>query len=141
MTKQCIKISLLDINKSTLKFRPLIETNEILFGFKGASNINNDTVDKIIKGRPYVNLKDFLNRCPLTKTIMISLIKGGAFDRTETWANNFKEPRKAIMAYYISLICEPKNKLTLSNFNGLLQRNLIPSSLSNSIQAFSDNIS
>ena len=141
MTKQGIKISLLDINKSTLKFRPLIETNEILFGFKGASNINNDTVDKIIKGRPYVNLKDFLNRCPLTKTIMISLIKGGAFDRTETWANNFKEPRKAIMAYYISLICEPKNKLTLSNFNGLLQRNLIPSSLSNSIQAFSDNIS
>lgn len=140
MINQGIKISLLDINKSTLKFRPISETNEILFGFKGAANINNDTVDKIIKGRPYVNLKDFLNRCPLTKTIMISLIKGGAFDKTETWAASFKEPRKAIMAYYISVICEPKNKITLSNFNGLLQRNLIPSSLSNSIQAFSDNV-
>lgn len=140
MMKQGIKISLLDINESSLKFKPKASTNEILFGFKGAANINNDTVDKIISGRPYISLKDFMKRCPLTKTIMFSLIKGGAFDNTETWAKSFKEPRKAIMAYYVSVVCEPKNKITLSNFNGLLQRQLVPSSLASSIQAFADNV-
>ena len=35
-----------------------------------------------------------------------------------------------VMAYYLSKACEPKKRLTLQNFNGLIQKDLIPSSLS-----------
>jgi len=61
-------------------------------------------------------------RCPLTKVPMIMLIKGGAFDEVETKLNN----RKEIMAYYISKISEPKTRLTLQNFNGLILHGLVP---------------
>jgi DNA polymerase-3 subunit alpha len=62
---------------------------------------------------------------------MINLIKGGAFDNLEMdWAKEFHtDPRILIMTYYLSITSEPKKKLTLSNFNGLIQNNLIPSSL------------
>ena len=53
---------------------------------------------------------------------MISLIKSGAFDK---FGN-----REDIMREYIWSICEPKKRLTLQNFNGLMERNLIPDSLS-----------
>ena len=33
------------------------------------------------------------------------------------------------MAYYISKVCEAKKRLTLQNFNGLMQHNLIPEEL------------
>ena len=63
---------------------------------------------------------------------MISLIKSGAFDKLdEHWAKQIcpKNPRYAIMAYYLYLTCEPKKKLNLQNFNGLLNSNLIPETL------------
>lgn len=77
-------------------------------------------------------------RCPLKKDIMVSLIKAGAFDKTdEHWAKELSnEPRLAIMAFYISKICEPKNKITLQNFNGLMQRDLLPAELDDCKQAF-----
>ena len=45
-----------------------------------------------------------MNRCPLTKTAMINVIKAGAFDEIET---SFKS-RKEIMVYYISQVCDAK---------------------------------
>lgn len=126
-----IKVSLIDINKSDITFKPDIEKNEILFGMKALSGINTDTVELIKKGRPYKSFKDFLARCPLKKTAIISLIKAGAFDNLEKeLAKELKiEPRILIMAYYISKACEPKNKLNLQNFNGLLNSNLVPEDL------------
>ena len=129
ITTKGIKVSLIDINKSGFSFEPDEANNEILFGLKGVNKISGQVIDKIIEGRPYKGIIDFMARCPLNKTQMLSLIKSGAFDKTdEKWASEVckDNPRYAIMAYYISIISEPKKKLTLQNFNGLLKNNLIP---------------
>ena len=62
---------------------------------------------------------------------MISLIKSGAFDKTaEEWSKETgKEPRILVMAYYLSKTCEPKKRITLQNFNGLIQNDLLPKEL------------
>ena len=128
MKSQGIEVSLVDINNSALGFEADDENNRILFGLKGLSKVNEESVEKIIKGRPYTGIKDFMNRCPLTKTVMLSLIKGGAFDKVDyDWASKIcSEPRIAIMAYYISIACEPKKRLTLQNLAGLIKANFIP---------------
>ena len=132
ITSRGIKVSLIDINKSGYSFEPNEENNEILFGLKGVNKIGGPIIDKIICGRPYTGIIDFMNRCPLNKTQMLSLIKSGAFDKIDNdWALEIckSNPRYAIMAYYISIISEPKKKLTLQNFNGLLERKLVPDNL------------
>ena len=127
-----IKVSLIDINKSNYSFEPDVENNQILFGMKALSGINSSTIDNIFAGRPYSGIADFMNRCPLNKTSMISLIKAGAFDHLEkTWADSLGiDPRMVVMTYYLSKTCDAKTKLTLQNFNSLIQRDLIPDSLS-----------
>ena len=126
-----IKVSLVDINKSNYSFEPDVESNEILFGMKALSNVGGPVIEQIIAGRPYYGIADFMNRCPLNKTSMISLIKAGAFDKLEVeWGKEaHEEPRKLIMAYYLSKNCDAKKKLTLQNFNGLLTHDLIPDDL------------
>ena len=127
-----IKISLVDINKSDFGFKPDVDNNQILFGMKALNGVGTPIIEKIKQGRPYNSFKDFLSRCPLNKTAMISLIKAGAFDSLEEkWATSAnKEARLLIMAYYLSITSEPKKKLTLANFNGLLNNNLVPDSFS-----------
>ena len=127
-----IKVSLVDINKSNYSFEPDIENNEILFGMKALSNVGGPIIEQIINNRPYKGIADFMARCPLNKSAMLSLIKAGAFDKLEeNWAKELGiEPRQVVMIYYISKICEAKKRLTLQNFNGLMQKDLIPESLS-----------
>lgn len=128
-TIQCgTKVSLVDINTSEYEFVPDIQNNQILYGLKAVNSINSDTVDKIISNRPYYNIKDFMVRCPLNKTIMINLIKAGAFDSLfQDFGQELNQnPRILTMAYYLSIISKPKTKLTLSNVNELIQKNLIP---------------
>lgn len=126
-----IKISLVDINKSQYSFEPDPENNEILFGLKALSNVGGPVIEQIEANRPYAGIADFMVKCPLNKSAMISLIKGGAFDKLEEeWARELNvEPRMLVMAYYLSKVCEPKKRLTLQNFNGLIQKDLIPASL------------
>ena len=126
-----INVSLVDINKSNYSFEPDAENNEILFGMKALSNVGGPVIEQIIANRPYVSIADFMNKCPLNKSAMISLIKAGAFDKLEKeWAAEVGvEARVLIMAYYISKVCEAKKRLTLQNFNGLVQHNLIPAEL------------
>ena len=130
ITSRGIKVSLIDINKSGYSFEPDEINNEILFGLKGVNKINDSIIQQIINNRPYNGIIDFMHRCPLNKTQMVSLIKSGAFDKTDNhWASQVsKTPRYAIMAYYISIVCEPKKRLTLQNFNGLMQKEIVPSS-------------
>lgn len=135
-----IKISLIDINNSSLGFIPDTESNEILFGLNGCARLNKDLVEKILSGRPYNNIKDFMNRCPLAKPVMVSLIKAGAFDKISDWAQNMNvEPRIANMIYYLSVACEPKTRLTLQNFNSLIQYDLIPNELEETKKVFEFN--
>ena len=126
-----IKVSLVDINKSNYSFEPDIENNQILFGMKALSGMNSSTIEEIFKYRPYVSLKDFMNRCPLNKTAMVSLIKAGSFDNLEAeWAKELNvEPRILVMAYYLYKSSDLKTKLNLQNFNSLIQKDLIPASL------------
>lgn len=136
-----IKVSLVDINKSDYGFKPDVDNNQILFGMKALGNVTHDVVEKIKAKRPYASLKDFMHRCPLNKTIMINLIKGGAFDLLEE--SRGKElnidPRIESMIYYLSIVSEPKKRLTLLNFNGLLEKGLIPDSLSYQKKVFAFN--
>lgn len=126
-----IRVSLIDINKSQFSFKPDIANNQIMFGLKALSGINGEVIDRIIEGRPYHSLKDFMARCPLNKTAMISLIKAGAFDKLEAeWAATIGvEPRWVAMVYYLNENCDAKSKLTLQNFNGLIQKGLVPAEL------------
>ena len=135
ITSQGIDVSLVNINDSDLGFVPDIENNRILYGLKALSNINLEVVEKIRAGRPYKGLKDFMIRCPLTKTAMINLIKAGAFDEIETDLHS----RKEIMVYYLSKVCEPKTKLNLQNWNGLVTRNLVPEDLEFQIRVYNFN--
>ena len=117
-----IEVSLVNINESDYGFEPDVENNRILYGLKALSNINAEAIEKIKSQRPYLGIKDFMNRCPLQKKAMISLIKGGAFDEVEKVLPN----RRAIMVYYLMIASEPKKRLTLQNFNGLINAELIP---------------
>jgi DNA polymerase-3 subunit alpha len=62
---------------------------------------------------------------------MVALIKSGAFDKVDyEWASKIStEPRYAIMAYYLSIVSQPKKKLTLQNLNGLIEKKIIPNEL------------
>ena len=133
-----IKVSLVDINKSGYSFAPDVENNQILFGMKALSNVSSAVIDEIIAHRPYRNFKEFMQKCPLTKSPMISLIKAGAFDKLEVeWAKQLGvEPRVLIMTYYLSLNCDAKQKLNLQNFNGLLTHDLIPATLNKEKEIF-----
>lgn len=137
-----IKVSLVDINNSNFGFDVDDKNNTILFGLKGLTKVNDDVIKLIVSGRPYAGIKDFIQRCPQKKTIMLSLIKGGAFDKTDNeWASVIcpECPRKAIMAYYISLVSEPKSKITLQNLSGLAKKNIIPQNLKSLMNTYEFN--
>jgi len=126
-----IKVSLVDINKSDYGFKPDVENNQILFGMKALSNVGASVVDQIKQNRPYVSIKDFMNRCKLNKTAMISLIKAGAFDelsREDAKSLNI-DPRTWAMVYYLSITSNPKTRLNLQNMATLINYNLLPESL------------
>lgn len=116
-----ISVSLIDINKSEYMFEPDLEKNTILYSLKALSNVNGETIQEIEENRPYAGLADFQEKVKANKRVMISLIKSGAFDQFAS--------REEIMKEYIWTQCEPKKRITLQNFNGLMERNLIPESL------------
>lgn len=113
-----IKVSLVDINHSALGFKPDAENNQILFGLKGLTNVNNDLIKEIIAKRPYKSMVDFYYRVAPNKQAMIALVKGGAFDQ-------FNDRRK-VMVEYLWLTCDKKKRLTLQNMPGLIRYGLLP---------------
>lgn len=116
-----IQFSLADINKSQFGFIPDTENNSILFGLKAMDKIGTDVVNEILKNRPYCDFFDFIEKNNFNKPVLISLIKGGAFDKFED--------RRKLMAQYIWMTCDKKKRITLQNMNGLIQRDLLPESL------------
>ena len=98
---------------------------------KALNNVGGPIIEQIKAGRPYAGIADFMAKCPLNKSAMISLIKAGAFDKVdkENAAAAGVEPRIWTMVYYLSKVCDAKKRLTLQNFNGLLQHELIPQEL------------
>lgn len=126
-----IKVSTADINQSKYGFSPDVSTGVITYGLKGLLNVGDDVIAEIIANRPFKSFGDFLGKVKCGKQAVVSLIKGGAFDR-------FGE-RKRIMAEYLWMVCDKKKRITLQNMNGLIQRNLIPTELSFESRVFEFN--
>ena len=113
-----ISLSLVDINKSQYMFEPDEESDRIVYGLKALNGVGGDVIQEVIENRPYDSLDNFIEKTSATRTAIISLIKAGAFDQ-------FGE-REDIMKEYLWKICEPKKRLTMQNFNGLIEKNLVP---------------
>lgn len=112
-----------DINRSKYTFVPDVKNNQIVYGIKGISKINDEMAEKIISGRPYFSVEDFLTKIKVTKLQMINLIKSGAFDEIS------KQSREDVMFSYIKSIAGCKKKLTLQNMAMIINQNLIPEDL------------
>ena len=63
---------------------------------------------------------------------MISLIKAGAFDEIEHDLSS----RIEIMIYYLSKVSNPKTKLNLQNWSGLVSHEIVPADLELQIRVF-----
>lgn len=107
-----------NINLSKYTFVPDVDNNRILFGFRGMLNVGNEIINEIINNRPYISPRDFLNKVNPNKQVMISLIKGGAFDDMMD--------RKECMVWYLWEVCDKKQRLTLQNLPGLIKYGLLP---------------
>lgn len=120
--KNGIMVALPDINNADFGFKPDIEKNEIIFGLKGINGIGDDVVQTIIANRPYKSFDDFIQRMyvngDVKKGQVIQLIKAGCFD-------SFGK-RTDIMRDFINVIFERKEKLTMQNFNSLIENDVIP---------------
>lgn len=116
-----IDVSLVDINKSEYFFEPDEENNRIVYGMKALNGVGGEIIQNIIANRPYESLDDFVNKVKCSKTVVISLIKAGAFDCFDA--------RKNIMKQYIDSVSDTKKRITLQNFDAVNRAGLLPASL------------
>ena len=119
-----IKVAPPNINDSSYTFTPVVERNEILYGLRGITRLSTSTIREIMEMRPFDSLEDFLERVKVNKIQMTNLIKCGAFDEM------MSIPREEIMAKYIDMIADKKQRLTLQNMQMLINYNLIPEEMS-----------
>ena len=112
-----------NINKSDLIFKPILKENAIVYGMKGINKIGTQLVYEIINNRPYSSIEDFLNKVKINKVQMISLIKAGAFDEL------YHAAREDVMNMYLDLITDKKKRITLQNMQMLINKDMIPESL------------
>ena len=116
-----IAVKPIDINRSNYLFEPDEATNSILYGMKALNGVGGEVIESIIQNRPYISLQDFINKTKSNRTVTLSLIKAGAFDQ-------FGD-RTKILEEYIRQVSEPKKRLTMQNFKGLTDNNLVPPEL------------
>ena len=122
MTARGIKVLPVDINRSGYMFEPDEATNSIYYGMKSLTGVGGEAIQEIIENRPYTSIEDFESKVTSSnKTMIIALIKSGAFDK-------FGE-RKDLMEQYLRRASEPKKRLTLQNFKGLVDLGLLPQEL------------
>ncbi len=118
--KRGINVMPPDINLSDYTFSPNVQDNSITYGLRGITRIGTDVIKRIIDGRPYYSLADFLHKISTNKLQTLNLIKAGAFDSVED------KPREQIMHEYLDSITDKKQKLTLQNMSMLISKDLIP---------------
>lgn len=118
-----IKVSPPNINDSSYTFTPIVKDNVILYGLRGITRLSISIIKDIINKRPFKSMEDFLERIKINKTQMSNLIKCGAFDTL------IGLPREEIMATYIGMIADKKERLTLQNMQMLINYDLIPENL------------
>lgn len=123
MKARGLKLSLPDINKSKITFRPNLENQTILYGLRGLTKVGNQILKETFANRPYTSIEDFMTKVKVNKTQMISLIKAGVFD------NLYNGNREEIMNHYLTLIADQKKRITLQNMQMLIAKNMIPEEL------------
>jgi DNA polymerase-3 subunit alpha len=130
---QGIKVKLPDINKARFSFTPDKDTNSIIYGLKGISDVGDDVINNIIANRPYKSFQDFVEKVNPTKVQTLALIKAGCFDELEPIS------RKELLYNYLDTLIPRKTKLTLANVNGLINYNVLPKNKSKFIYLFNFN--
>jgi DNA polymerase-3 subunit alpha len=128
-----INVALPDINRSKFNFSPDIENDRILCGLKGLVNVGDDIVYEIIKNRPYSSLSDFLQKTSASKSVMISLIKSGAFDSIE------RIPRQKIMESYIYSILPQRTRLSLQTVPAIINSDIDKTEIEDLLSLFEFN--
>lgn len=118
---QGVSIGLPNINKAGLSFSPDVEQNQILFGMKGITRIGENIIEEIIRNRPYTNIYEVLEKIHMNIIQATMLIKAGCFD-------SFGE-RSEVMKDFLYSTIEKKKRMTLQNFNQLIERELLPDEL------------
>ena len=113
------------INEAKFGFTPDEKNNRIIFALKAMNGIGDDIAQSIIQNRPFTSIDDFATRMIDTNIIknaqMIKLIKGGCF--TEIHSHD----KRDTMKWYLSKYCvSPVSSLTLSQFNKMIEYNIIP---------------
>ncbi|WP_253957044.1 hypothetical protein [Paenibacillus oleatilyticus] len=123
MQQHGVKIGLPDINKASFGFKPDFETRRIIYGFKGLVGIGDELASLLVANRPYKSLNDFMERMydsgQVKKSQVLQLIKAGCFD-------SFGDRVGLMKQFIASKIHTSKEKLTMQNFNMLIENNLIP---------------
>ena len=125
-----IKVSPPSINSSSYSFTPVVERNEILYGLRGITRLSTSIIKEIMEMRPFDSLEDFLKRVKVNKIQMTNLIKCGAFDEM------MGIPREDIMAHYIDLVSDKKQRVTLQNMQMLINYGLVPEEMNLSKKVF-----
>ena len=128
--KNSINIIAPDINESGYGFKPNAKENAISCGMKVIGKIGDKLLENIISLRPYSSLQDFISRVKISKDRVSLLILAGAFDHIE------HKDRLELLSDYVHYVSNPKKKLTLSNTQMLLERDLLDKSLSEEIKVF-----
>ena len=121
MIARGVSVKPVDINRSSYLFEPDESTNSILYGMKSLNGVGGEIIESIIQNRPYISFQDFLNKTNSNKTVILSLIKSGAFDQ---FGNRTK-----MLEEYIRQVSGPKSKLTMQNFKTLTDNHLFPKEL------------
>ncbi len=121
MVSRGVAVKTIDINKSGYFFEPDEKNNAILFSLKALNGISADAIPEIVSNRPYTSFEDFQERVKVNKPSMLALIKSGAFDEFDS--------RENIMAKYLRQNSDLKKRVTMQNFQALLDNNLVPQEL------------
>ncbi|MBN1074673.1 DNA polymerase III subunit alpha [Clostridium botulinum] len=137
--KEGVKVTPPYINEAEQGFKPNEKENVIVFGLKGITGINNETVKIINENKPFKNLKDFHDRMVTVKrpkllktgktqmkslvssTQTITLIKAGAFDKIEN------KTREEILEDYLKILNPQKNKLNSKDISKISELGILPS--------------
>ena len=131
ITKEGIKVTLPDINRTRFGFHPDTKNNEIVCGLKPIQGIGTSIAKAIIDRQPYTSMWDFYQKMQDYKNdadenkfgdmAMITLIKAGCFDALEN------RSRIQIMEDFIKSISKPIKSLKIANIEDLNELDLLTS--------------
>ena len=121
--RQGVVIELPDINTAQVDFIPDIKNNSILYSLQTVNVVNPDLLTRIISGRPYTSIEDFISKVMPTTVQMLGLIKAGCFD--VLYPN---KTRLYIIHRYLQIVADQeiqlKDKLTSVQIKKALQLNI-----------------